>query len=72
MKNKGYDEDYFSDCWIWDQRNKLKMELTEGFRPYPKYSSYTPFKIHIFKQYIYFLSKAKKICISSMYNVYAI
>ena len=21
MKNTGYDEDWFSDCWIWDQRN---------------------------------------------------
>ena len=29
MKNKGSDKDCFSDCRIWDQRNVLKMELTE-------------------------------------------
>ena len=28
--NKGSDEDCFSDYWKYDQRNYLKLELTEG------------------------------------------
>ena len=30
MKNKGSDEECFSDCWMRVQRNLSKLKLTEG------------------------------------------
>ena len=47
MKNKGTDEDCFSDCWLWDQGNKLKMKLTEG-DSLDVSSAHPPCKILIF------------------------